>query len=117
MKCILDGPWIKEGGCSEGQKGLVQTSTRKCSRVTREPKRELQGPKMDPSSSASESQAIAQDCSLSAQVRAATAEVQRRKWTLVRSRFVADHSSNLRRQFFKFASNAVSQHRRSSRGL
>jgi hypothetical protein len=29
-----------------------------------------------------------------AQVRAATAQVQRRKWLLVRSRFVADYSDN-----------------------
>jgi len=36
----------------------------------------------------------AQECSLSAQVRAATAQVQRRKWLLVRSRFVADYSGN-----------------------
>jgi hypothetical protein len=33
----------------------------------------------------------AQGAQGSAQVRAATARVQRRKWTLVRSRFVADY--------------------------
>jgi hypothetical protein len=50
----------------------------------------------------------------SAQVRAATAPVPRRKWTLERSRFGADYFSNLRRYFFIFALDSVNQRRRSA---
>jgi hypothetical protein len=51
----------------------------------------------------------------SAQIRAATAQVQRRKWTLVGSLVVRDYCiGNLRRRFFKFASDVVSQRRRSA---
>jgi hypothetical protein len=49
--------------------------------------------------------------------RAATAQVQRRKWTLERFRFEADYSGDLRRIFTFVPSNAVTHHRCSAQAL
>jgi hypothetical protein len=53
----------------------------------------------------------------SAQVRAATVQVQGRKRILVGKIVVCDYIGSLRRHFFVFTSNAVSQRRRSAQAL